>query len=58
LVVTSDESAIKELQKQVYSPRFANIAVDWIFKTKSSFDERKNLGGVCFVAIREGIRLK
>lgn len=58
LVVTHDDSSIKSLQKLVYGPRFSTFAVDWIFKTKPSFDERKDLGGVCFIATREGIKLK
>jgi len=49
-VVVKDKNDIRRLQKEVYSPRFADVAIDWIFKTKESFDERKNLGGVCFVA--------
>lgn len=58
VVVTVDEAAIKKLQKEVYSPRFADIATDWVFKTKESFDERKNFGGVCFVAFHSGKKLR
>lgn len=58
VIVTKDEVAIKQLQKEVYSPRFTDIAVDWIFKTKKSFDERKNYGGVCFVAFHSGKKLR
>jgi len=50
VVVAKNEVAIKQLQKEVYSPRFTDIAVDRIFKTKESFDERKDFGGVCFDA--------
>ena len=32
VVVTKDETSIKQLQKEVYAPRFTDIAVDWIFK--------------------------
>lgn len=60
IVVTKDQASIKQLQKEVYTRRFAEfgIAIDWIFKTKESFDERKNFGGVCFVAFRDGMRLR
>ncbi|MEN0057925.1 MAG: nucleotidyltransferase domain-containing protein [Bdellovibrio sp.] len=60
VVVTKDHASIKQLQKEVYTRRFAEfgIAIDWIFKTKESFDERKNFGGVCFVAFRDGKRLR
>lgn len=58
IIVVKNESDIEILKKEVYSPRFSDIAIDWIFKTKESFDERKNLGGVCFVAARDGMRLK
>ncbi|MBK8204362.1 MAG: nucleotidyltransferase domain-containing protein [Bdellovibrionales bacterium] len=58
IVIAKDQGSIKQLQKEVYAPRFADIAIDWIFKTKESFDERKNFGGVCFIAFREGIRLR
>ena len=58
VVVAKDEVAIKQLQKEVYSPRFTDIAIDWIFKTKDSFDERKNYGGVCFVAFHSGKKMR
>lgn len=58
IVVAKNQAAIKQLQKEVYTPRFADIAIDWIFKTKESFDERKNFGGVCFVAFRDGMKLR
>jgi len=58
VVVTKDEVAVKQLQKEVYAPRFADIAIDWIFKTKASFDERKNFGGVCYVAFHNGKKLR
>lgn len=58
LLVSKDQVAIKQLQKEVYAPHFADIAIDWIFKTKESFDERKNFGGVCFVAFRDGLKLR
>ncbi len=58
IVVAKDDTSIKQLQKEVYAPRFTDVAIDWIFKTKESFDERKNFGGVCFVAFRDGIKLR
>jgi predicted nucleotidyltransferase len=58
LVVVKDESAIKQLQKEVYSPRFADIAIDWIFKTEPSFQERKDYGGVCFEAFHYGKKMR
>lgn len=58
IIVAKDQAAIKQLQKEVYTARFADIAIDWIFKTKESFDERKNFGGVCFVAFRDGMKLR
>jgi predicted nucleotidyltransferase len=58
LVVTKDFAAVRQLRKEVYAPRFSDVAIDWIFKTKESFDERKQIGGVCFIAFREGIRLR
>ncbi len=58
IIVVQNEADIEKLKKEVYSPRFSDVAVDWIFKTKQSFDERKNLGGVCFVAARDGMKLK
>jgi len=58
IIVAKDQAAIKQLQKEVYTARFTDIAIDWIFKTKESFDERKNFGGVCFVAFRDGRKLR
>ncbi len=57
VVVAKDQASIQQLQKEVYATRFTDIAVDWIFITKESFDERKNFGGVGFIAFREGIKL-
>lgn len=58
IIVTKNESDIKQLQKEVYSARFTDIAIDWIFKTKESFDERKNYGGVCFIAFHNGRKMR
>jgi predicted nucleotidyltransferase len=58
IIVARDQVAIKQLQREIYTPRFTDIAVDWIFKTKESFDERKNFGGVCFVAFHNGKKLR
>jgi predicted nucleotidyltransferase len=58
VVVVKDQAAIKQLQKEVYSRQFTDVALDWIFKTKESFDERKNFGGVCFVAFHSGKKLR
>lgn len=58
IVVAKDEDDIKQLKKEVYSPRFTDIAIDWIFKTKNSFEERKNFGGVCFIAFHSGKKLR
>lgn len=58
IIVTKDQASIKQLQKEVYNARFADIVIDWIFKTKESFDERKKMGGVCFVAFQNGKRLR
>lgn len=58
VIVVNDNAAIKQLQSEVYGPRFADIAIDWIFKTKESFDDRKDFGGVCFEAFHHGLRLR
>jgi predicted nucleotidyltransferase len=58
IIVAKNQAANKQLQNEVYSPRFTDIAIDWIFKTKESFDKRKNFGGVCFDAFHSGMRLR
>ncbi len=58
LVVVETENEIRSLQKEVYQPRFADIAIDWIFKSRDEFLVRKDLGGVCFEAFHHGKRLK
>lgn len=58
ILVAETQENIDQLKREVFSARFADIAIDWIFKTKGAFDERKNLGGVCFVASRDGMRLR
>lgn len=57
LVVLELTDEIKKAQKIVYSKDFSKFAVDWIFKSKIDFDNRKVLGGVCFIAFQEGIRV-
>jgi predicted nucleotidyltransferase len=57
LIVVESEQDIKAAQKIVYSKDFSKIAVDWIFKIKTDYEKRKQLGGVCFVAFNEGISL-
>lgn len=58
VIVTESPEASKKIQSEVYAIGFTDIAVDWIFKTKIEFDERKTLGGVCFVAFHDGLRLR
>jgi predicted nucleotidyltransferase len=58
LIVTKDEASISQIQNEVYKLNFTDIAIDWIFKTKEAFDERKNFGGVTFVAYHSGMKLK
>ena len=57
-IVVEKESDIERLRREVYRPRFADIAIDWVFKTQESFDLRKDLGGVCFEAFHHGIKLR
>ena len=58
LVVTKDEPSMNQIQSEVYKFKFTDIAVDWIFKTKDSFDARKDFGGVTYVAFHSGMKLK
>lgn len=58
LVVVPDQAAIIKLQKEVYSPRFTDVAIDWILRTQESFETRKLEGGVCFVAAQSGMKLR
>ncbi|PWU17892.1 MAG: hypothetical protein C5B49_08080 [Bdellovibrio sp.] len=58
LIVAKDEAAIRQMQKEVYRPRFADIAVDLIFKAEHSFNERKDFGGVSFVAFHSGKKMR
>lgn len=53
---TTDD--IKKLQKEVYSANFSDIAIDWIFKLTEEFENRKNMGGVCFEAFHYGKKMK
>lgn len=57
LVVVKSESDIKKIQNEVYSKKFADIAIDWIFKTEKEFDLRKDYGGVCFEAYHYGKKI-
>lgn len=58
VIIAENNTAIQQLQKEVYAARFSDIAIDWIFKTKASFEERKNIGGVCFDAFHYGMKLR
>jgi hypothetical protein len=40
---TKHQAPIKQLQKEVYAPYFTDIVIDWIFKTKESLMDEKNL---------------
>ena len=44
LLVLKNKSDLNIIKKEVYQPRFTDIAVDWILKLESDFDQRKDLG--------------
>ena len=54
LLVVKDGSDLIALNRELYSRRWSKISLDFIFKTESEFNRRKELGGVCFVAFNEG----
>ena len=58
LVIVKNAAVIKELIKEVSQIGFTDIAVDWIFKTEAEFEERKELGGVCFEASHYGVKIE
>ncbi len=57
LVVVAEADQIKLLMSEVYKVGFADIAIDWIFKTASDFAIRKDFGGVCFEAYHHGKKI-
>ncbi len=58
LVVFNSEEEIREAKTVVYTLNFSPVAVDWVFKTKSDFCKRKEIGGVCWEAFNYGWRIQ
>ncbi len=56
VLVFQNQTDLDEVKKEIFSKRF-DIAIDWIFKIKSEFEERKNLGGICFEAFHRGQKI-
>lgn len=46
--------AYNSLGQQLYS----EWPIDWVFKEKSVFDQRSEVGGVCYIVKREGVKIK
>lgn len=57
LLVIPDSEEPQDYYKIVTAPFFSKVAVDWLILKESDFDEKKNIGGVCFVADKKGINL-
>jgi predicted nucleotidyltransferase len=57
ILIFSDSENLTNIQKKLYSKRWSHIAIDFIMQTESNFEKRKDLGGVCFIAFNEGIKL-
>lgn len=57
LIIVNDQDSITKAYHEVNQPFFSEIAVDWIIKTQTEFDEQKEIGGVCFIASKSGKRI-
>ncbi len=59
LLVYRDLPTLRQGRKDLMRVRPFSVAcpVDLIFVTRAHYDEFKSLGGVCFVAFNEGIKL-
>lgn len=58
IVVIEDQFDLKRAQQIAFSKRWTNRPLDLILKSESEFNQRKELGGVCFVAFHDGLKLK
>ncbi len=50
LLVVPDSANIKKHYKFVNAPFFSTVAVDWIIKTNSEFENDKLIGGIAMIA--------
>jgi predicted nucleotidyltransferase len=57
LVVIADDQDPKDYYQFVNQAGFSSVAVDWIIKKSSEFDQKKDQGGVCFIAFHQGKRI-
>lgn len=58
LVIIADDASDGEVYAEVNKPFFSSIAVDWIVLHRSQFDQKKNYGGVAFIAFHQGKKLE
>ena len=57
LLVVEDKEDLRKMQKILYSRRWSDISIDFILKSESDFNSRKEIGGVCFEAFHYGLEL-
>ena len=59
LIVFANEEVLRAGRKAIHLiPRIAEgWAVDYVFVTKEQFNQKRLIGGVCFIAFHDGIEL-
>jgi predicted nucleotidyltransferase len=58
LIVCRTEEDIRRVREKIYSNLsgpMTSVPVDFVFVSKSEFERKKNMGGVCFMAHNEGV---
>lgn len=58
LLVFKSQHLLEQAKLKLYGVRpYSEWPFDWILKTEEDFDKRSEIGGVCYIAKREGKRL-
>ena len=56
LIVVESEKDLAMFREKIHNLKVgADYPIDYLFVTQQRFDEQKDVGGVCFVANKEGI---
>tara|TARA_B100001248_G_C27399436_1_gene468787 strand:- start:12161 stop:12508 length:348 start_codon:yes stop_codon:yes gene_type:complete len=57
LLVFANHEDLENSKTLLYGKPLSSFAVDFILKTEKEYNLRKDVGGVCFIASREGLDL-
>lgn len=58
LVIFDSPEALREARMMLTQRPVSEWPFDWVLKLRADFDKRSEIGGVCYLAKREGVRIK